>query len=244
MKNIVVLEEAKLHHKVGVVLPAYNEEENIERAVKEFRKYASDVFVADNNSNDKTGELAKKAGAKVFLETRQGYGFALRRGMEEAVKAGADVVILSEPDGTFQARDIEKLLSYINDFDLVLGTRTSKYMIGKGANMGIFLKWGNYFVAKLMQVLYNGPSLTDVGCTMRAVKADALKNIMDKFKVGGSHFSPEMMVLALKEGIRTIEIPLNYGSRIGTSKITGKKMKAFKLGLKMIWLIVSYKFKK
>ncbi len=228
-----------------VVFPAYNEEENIEKAVREFKsnKHVSDVFVVDNNSKDKTNEIAKKAGAKVYLEMQQGYGFALRRGMEEAVKAGADVIILSEPDGTFQGRDIDKLMAYINDFDLVLGTRTSRDMIGKGANMGIFLKWGNYFVAKLMQVLYNGPSLTDVGCTMRAIKVSVLKKIMDKFEVGGSHFSPEMMVLALKSGIKTIEIPLNYGSRIGTSKITGKKMKAFKLGLKMIWLVFSYKFK-
>ena len=227
--------------KVSVVMPAYNEEEYIAKAVKEFSSIpeVDEVIVVNNNSTDRTKELAIKAGAIVVDEEKQGYGYACQRALKEA---SGDLIILVEPDGTFSAHDIEKFLAYSNDFDFVIGSRTSKEMIHEGANMGKFLKWGNWALAKVIEVLFNGPSLTDVGCTYRLIKRDALEKIKDKFTVGGSHFSPEMMILAIKSRIPMIEIPVNYKERKGSSKITGRKWAAFKLGLRMIKLILSYRF--
>ena len=82
-----------------------------------------------------------------------------------------------------------------------------------------------------------------MGCTYRLIKRSALKKIQDKFAVGGSSFSPEMIILAIKNGIKIVEIPVNYKERKGSSKITGEKKKAFKLGLRMEKLIFSYLFK-
>ena len=227
--------------KVSVVMPAYNEEEYIAKAVKEFSSIpeVDEVIVVNNNSTDRTKELAIKAGAIVVDEEKQGYGYACQRALKEA---SGDLIILVEPDGTFSAHDIEKFLAYSNDFDFVIGSRTSKEMIHEGANMGKFLKWGNWALAKMIEVLFNGPSLTDVGCTYRLIKRDALEKIKDKFTVGGSHFSPEMMILAIRSRIPMIEIPVNYKERKGSSKITGRKWAAFKLGLRMIKLILSYRF--
>ena len=227
--------------KVSVVMPAYNEEEYIAKAVKEFSSIpeVDEVIVVNNNSTDRTKELAIRAGAIVVDEEKQGYGYACQRALKEA---SGDLIILVEPDGTFSAHDIEKFLAYSNDFDFVIGSRTSKEMIHEGANMGKFLKWGNWALAKMIEVLFNGPSLTDVGCTYRLIKRDALEKIKDKFTVGGSHFSPEMMILAIKSRIPMIEIPVNYKERKGSSKITGRKWAAFKLGLRMIKLILSYRF--
>jgi len=100
---------------VSVVLPAYNEEQNIHKAVTAFRaiKEIDRIYVIDNNSKDRTAPFAKAAGATVIQETRQGYGWALRRGLAEAE---TDLVILCEPDGTFVAEDVCKLLSYERDF--------------------------------------------------------------------------------------------------------------------------------
>jgi len=228
--------------KVSVVFPAYNEEGNIANAVMDFRreKVVDEVVVVDNNSKDRTSEFAKKAGARVVMEDRQGYGWACRRAMNEAK---GDIIILAEPDGTFSGKDIHKLLAYSGDFDFVLGTRTAKMLVHKGAYMTPFNRWGNWFLGKVIEVLFNGPCLTDVGCTMRLITKDTLKKIEPQFTVGGSHFSPEMMIIALKNRIRTIEVPVNYGARIGTSKITGGDWKAFKLGLVMIRLIISYLFR-
>ncbi len=229
--------------KVSVVMPAYNEEEHIAIAVSDFKSqpYVDEVVVVNNNSRDNTKKLALNAGAIVVDEIRQGYGYACQRAL---VENSGDYIILVEPDGTFSAHDIEKLLAYSNDFDFVIGTRTSKEMIWEGANMGKFLKWGNWTVAKMIELLYNAPSLTDVGCTYRLIKREALLKIKDKFSVGRSHFSPEMMILAIKSEISMIEIPVNYKKRKGESKITGRMWPAFKLGLVMIKLIISYRFMK
>lgn len=226
--------------KVSVVMPAYNEGEFIFEAVRAFRELpvVDEVVVIDNNSRDDTHRQALDAGARVVREERQGYGHACRRALREAA---GDYIILVEPDGTFEAHDVYKFLEYSREFDFVLGTRTSSVLIWEGANMGHFLKWGNWGLGKLIQVLYGGPALTDVGCTYRLIKRQALERIQERFTVGKSHFSPEMMILALQEGIPTIEIPVNYKGRRGTSKITGKKKDAFVLGLRMLWLIFKYK---
>jgi glycosyltransferase involved in cell wall biosynthesis len=228
--------------KISVVLPAYNEAENIAVAVKDFlsASIVDEVIVVDNNSTDGTVQKAKAAGARVIKETRQGYGWANRLGLREA---NGDIIITAEPDGTFVANDIFKLLSYSTEFEAVFGSRTHQDLIGKGAKMNLFLKIGNIFVAKLIQFLYSSTPLTDVGCTMKLIKRSSLKKIQPKFSVGTSHFSPEFMVLCIKNNIKCIEIPVNYRHRIGTSKITVNNWKAFKLGLRMIWLIISYRFR-
>lgn len=229
--------------KVSVVFPAYNEAENIASAVREFLDtgVVDEVIVVDNNSKDGTGKLAKKAGARVVLETRQGYGWANRRGLAEAK---GDLIITAEPDGTFVARDIFKLLTYSDDFEVVFGTRTSKELIWEGAKMNWFLRIGNVFVAKLLEYIHNGPCLTDVGCTLKLIRRPALRKIQPRFRVGTSHFSPEFMIICIRNHLRCVEIPVNYKGRIGNSKITSTNWKAFKLGLRMIWLIISYRFKR
>ena len=126
---------------VSVVFPAYNEEEGIGYAVESFGAIAEvdEVVVVDNNSSDRTAELAAGAGGRVVPESAQGYGNALRRGLAEAT---GDLVILAEPDGTFFAEDVRKLLAYADVADIVLGTRTTREMIWAGANMGFAMRLG------------------------------------------------------------------------------------------------------
>lgn len=227
--------------KISVVIPAYNEEKSISKVVKDFFKsYVDGIIVVDNNSTDRTGELARKAGANVVFEKRKGYGFAIRRGLKEAK---GDIIIVTESDQTFQGKDMMKLLAYIDDADMVLGTRTCMELVNEKANMGLFLRLGNILVAKVLEFSYGNVRLTDVGCTFRAIKRKSLKRIINKFRVGGSHFSPEMILEALKADLKVVEVPVNYGKRVGVGKITSVgKQKAFKVGLKMFWLILSRKF--
>jgi hypothetical protein len=125
---------------------------------------------------------------------------------------------------------------------MVCGTRTTRELIWRQANMGWFLRWGNWIVAKLIQVLYGGPSLTDCGCTLRLTHRAALAQIEGDFTVGGSHFLPEMVIAALKRGVRVIEVPVNYRGRIGESKITGSLKGTLRTGFRMIALIVHRRF--
>jgi glycosyltransferase involved in cell wall biosynthesis len=228
--------------KVSVVFPAYNEELSIRAAVEDFflAGIVDEVLVINNNSRDRTAEEAQKTSARVLLETKQGYGNALRRGLREST---GDILILAEPDGTFIGKDILKLLAYADDFEMVCGTRTTRELIWEEANMGWFLRTGNWFVAKLIQFLYDGPSLSDCGCTLRLIHRSALERIQPQLTVGGSHFLPEMVVLALKHKISIIEVPVNYRGRIGESKITGNIKGVLRTGFRMIGLILSYWFR-
>ncbi|HTG72555.1 MAG TPA: glycosyltransferase family 2 protein [Terriglobia bacterium] len=226
---------------VSIVLPAYNEEAGIREAVETFfaTNLADEVIVVDNNSVDRTVEEALKAKATVIHETTQGYGAALTRGLKEA---SGEYVILAEPDGTFESKDILKLLSYSEDFEMVCGTRTTPELIWVEANMTWFLRFGNIVVAKWMQALHNTCSLSDCGCTMRLVRREALHRFLPYFTVRGSHFLPEMLILARKAGLSMVEVPINYRGRKGTSKITGTFKGTWKTGINMIKLITWYRF--
>src|SRR5262245_25036483 len=194
---------------VSVVMPAYNEEPNIATAVKTFLTIpeVDEVLVINNNSTDQTEDAERTAGARVVEETRQGYGYACRRGL---VEAQADLVVLVEPDGTFRAADLYKFFAYITEFDVVFGSRTSTSCISEGANMWSALRIGNVVVAKLLEYMYNGPCLTDVGCTYKMFTRKALEATKDYFSVGKSHFSPECMILCIRRRLRVVEIPIHY----------------------------------
>jgi hypothetical protein len=110
--------------------------------------------------------------------------------------------------------------------------------------MGWFLRYGNWAVAKYLEYLHNGPCLTDVGCTYKLLSRGVITDLSQFWSVGDSTFSPELMVLAIRRGWRCVEIPVNYGSRAGRSKITGSKRRAFQLGLRMILLIARLRFKR
>jgi glycosyltransferase involved in cell wall biosynthesis len=226
--------------RVSVVFPAYNEEDGIAAAVADFGaiEAVDEVIVVNNNSRDATAERAQRAGARVVDEKRQGYGYALRRGLAEAQ---GEYIVLAEPDGTFMGKDVLKLLSYADDFELVLGTRTTRELIWHGANMGWQLRWGNWIVAKMVQVLFGGPSLSDCGCTLRLVHRATAQRMLPRFTVGSSHFLPEMVCLALLDKARLIEVPVNYRRRVGESKITGSLKTAVRVGLRMIFLTLRYR---
>jgi hypothetical protein len=135
-------------------------------------------------------------------------------------------------------------LTYADEFDVIFGSRTSKTLIWSGAKMNWFLRLGNIFVAKLLEYLYNGPCLTDVGCTMKFIKKNNLHKIRNQFTVKGSHFSPDFMILAIKNKLKCVEIPINYKERVGDSKITSDFWKSFKLGLIYIIFIIKKKYVK
>ncbi len=226
--------------RVSVVFPAYNEQDGIAAAVADFGSIEAvdEVVVVNNNSRDDTASRAAASGARVVDEPRQGYGYALRRGLAEA---NGEYIVLAEPDATFMGKDVLKLLTYADDFDLVLGTRTTRELIWRGANMGWQLRWGNWIVAKFLQVLFSGPSLSDCGCTLRLVHRQTAARMLPRFTVGGSHFLPEMVCLALLDGARLVEVPVNYRRRVGESKITGSLNTALRVGARMMAVIVRYR---
>ncbi len=225
---------------VTVLIPAYNEEETIASVIADFSVHnqVNEVLVVDNNSSDRTKEISLEAGAHVITETRQGYGNAIRRGLEEA---NGDIIIITEADGSFTANDIPKFLEYLKDCDMVIGTRTTRQMIEQGANMRSLVRWGNVFYGKIIEVLWWGqePRFTDVGCTYRALWRNSYIRIKPYLNAPGPEFSPEMIIAMLICRSRVIEIPVTYRRRMGgQSKHSGNFIPLAQNALKMMYLIL------
>ena len=225
---------------VSVILGTYREKDSIRAVIDGFfaTGVVDEVLVVNNNAEEGTAEEVAKTRARQVFEPRQSYGSAYRRGMAEAT---GDLLILAEPDGTFLPRDVFKLLVYGDDCDAVFGTRTTRELIWRGANMGAFLKWGNWAVAKLVEVLFNTSHLSDVGCTYRLLRRDLAQRLAPRFTVDGSHFGPELMLLTIASGARFVEVPVNYLPRVGASSVTGDLRKAVGLGLVMIGFILRFR---
>ncbi len=233
---------------VGII--AYNEAEAIAQLVREFRAQPDvvDVIVVDNNSSDATAKLAQDAGARVVLESKQGYGYACIRALGEgALVQQADVVVLVEGDGTFAPSDLAKFQAYIGQADMVVGTRVVRSLVEDGSQMDYFFTWGNIAVGTLLRLRFWHPqflgaaSISDVGCTYRAIRRQAVDRILPDLIVGGNHFSPHMLLVALYRGLSVIEIPVTLHRRIGVSKGAGRSFWAgLQVGFVMIWHIVTY----
>src|SRR5918998_237897 len=222
---------------VSVVLPTYAERGSIRDVIERFfaTGYVDEVVVVDNNAEPGTREEVARTRARLVAEPRQGYGHATRRGLLEA---RGELVVVSEPDGTFLPEDIVKLLVYSNECDAVFGTRTTRELIWADANMDWLLRWGNWAVAKLIEVLFNTNHRSDVGCTYRVLRRPVAQHVARNMRVGGSHAGVEIMLLVITSGARYVEVPLNYLPRVGVSSVTGKRVVAVRVGLRMIELML------
>jgi len=227
-------------NSVSVVLPTYNDKDSIRSVIRGFEAIGvvDEIIVVNNNAAAGTSEEVAPTSAREVVETRQGYGAAIRRGLAEAT---GGLVCVCEPDGTFDPDDLLKLLAYSEDSPFVVGSRTVSTFIWDGANMGWFLQFGNWTVAKLIEVLFNTTSLSDVGCTFRILNRDLVGKIDDQFEEFGSAFGLEMLLLAIGMHVRVVQIPVNYRPRVGESSVTGDFRKTLKLGGKMISMVLAAK---
>jgi glycosyltransferase involved in cell wall biosynthesis len=227
--------------RVAVIFPTYNEKDSIRAAIHDYfaTGLVDEILVVNNNAAPGTSEEVADTGAREIFEPRQGYGQALLCGIDHC---DADLVILSEPDGTFSGYDVLKLLAYSDDKPVVFGTRTSREFIWAGANMGKFLKWGNWAVAKMVELAFNTTILTDMGCTKRLFHREALDLIRPCLNIPGSHFGTQLLMEVVAHRIPFVEIPVNYRSRVGRSAVTGSFWRALAVGLRMIDLVLKYRF--
>jgi glycosyltransferase involved in cell wall biosynthesis len=230
------------NQKVSLVIPTYREKNSIRDCILRF-KYTGlidEIIVVDNNAESGTFESIIDLNIRIIKEIKQGYGSALKRGLANVT---GDLIVLCEPDGTFFPEDLIKLLVYSQECNVVFGSRTVQTFIWKNANMGSFLRWGNWFVAKLLEVLYNTSYMSDVGCTFRLFDSKVGGFILNKKLSDKSSFGLEMQVEVVKsKKFSYVQIPIRYGPRIGESTITGDFGKSISLGLRMIKIIIVKRF--
>lgn len=227
---------------VSVVLPTYNEKDSIAETIRAFDKLGvvDDILVVNNNAAEGTSDEVAMTTAREVLEPRQGYGAAIRRGLAEV---DTDLICICEPDGTFNPRDLMKLLPFTEECDFVVGSRTVSNFIWDGANMGWFLQWGNWAVAKAIEVLFNTSYLSDVGCTFRVISNSLVPGQLRDARVDGSSYGLEMLMLAVVARDTIVQVPVNYHPRIGTSAVTGDTRNAIRLGLGMLWMVLAMRLR-
>lgn len=223
--------------KMSLVMPTYREKDSIRHCVLMFLE--TDVFdeiiIVDNNAEEGTLDALSGLNVIVIQEKRQGYGAAIKKGLRQA---SGDIVILCEPDGTFTPRDVFKLLPFSMECDVVFGSRTVQTFIWGDANMGWFLRWGNWAVAKYLEILFNTSYMSDVGCTFRLLNRKSVNFINALSLSDKSSYGLEIQVAVVKsKQLKYVQIPVNYGTRVGESTITGEVSKSIKLGLRMILII-------
>ncbi len=216
--------------KVSVVMATYQERYSIRRVIEEFfaTGMVDELIVVNNNAEPGTKEEIEKTKAKMAYETKQGYGYAFRRGIKEA---DGDYILLCEPDFTFSGKDLEKFLSYAQDFEVVLGCRTNSSTLGKGSAMTPLRRIGNVAYAKILEILFGTKTITDIGCTYKLFHRTALRKIEQQLKATDSLFATELILLVVKNDISFVEIPITYRARIGHSTIIHEWY---------VWIVWSY----
>jgi glycosyltransferase involved in cell wall biosynthesis len=224
---------------VKVIIPAYNEEDAIEKVIREIPKeIVSEVVVVNNGSTDNTENTARQAGATVLNEPVAGYGRACLKGMEYLAqsKPTPDIVVFLDGDYSDYPEEISKLLAPIleNKADLVIGSRALGNK--ERGSMTIQQVFGNWLATRLLKIIYR-VKFTDLG-PFRAIKYEKLValNMLDK----NYGWTVEMQLKAAKIGLRCVEVPVRYRKRIGVSKVSGTVKGTVMAGYKIITTIFKY----
>jgi glycosyltransferase involved in cell wall biosynthesis len=225
---------------IAVIVPAMNEADAIARVIADIPAgIAEEIVVVNNNSSDATPEIARRCGATVIDEPRQGYGFACMRGVDylAARMAKPDIVIFLDADYSDYPGEMEELIRPIvrRNYDLVIGCRSvSKRDRGI---MPVQQIWGNWLATTLIKLLY-GVKFNDLG-PFRAIKFDVLIELnMTDCTYG---WPVEMQLKSIKRGLRICEVPVSYRARIGKSKISGTVRGTFLAGYRIISTIIKYR---
>lgn len=196
--------------EISVVIPCYNEEKNIEKCIQKsfsaFEKLGieGEVIVVDNNSTDKSSEIAKNSGAKVVFCEQVGYGNALRCGFKAA---SGKYIIMGDGDDSYDFSEIPEFYFEITtkNVDMITGTRL-KGTIHKGAMPFLHRYLGTPVLTFILNLLYK-TKISDSQCGMRMFKRDCLDKI--EFKTTGMEFASELFVQFAKHNFSIKEIPIH-----------------------------------
>jgi glycosyltransferase involved in cell wall biosynthesis len=204
---------------VSVVIPCLNEEENVTSCVRgaidalESGGLSGEVIVVDNDSDDRSAELAAAAGARVIVEPRRGYGSAYLAGF---AAARGTYIVMADADLTY---DFGEIPSFIRELqsgaELVMGNRMGN--IKPGAMPWLHRYIGNPLLTGLLNLFFR-TGVRDAHCGMRALRRDVLDRL--DLRTTGMEFASEMVIRAAKQHLAITEVDIEYHPRGGESKLS------------------------
>ena len=204
---------------ISVVMPCLNEEDSIAICVQKAKEwlersgYRGEVLVVDNGSTDRSRELALAAGARVIEEPRRGYGRAYLTGIPQAQ---GKYIIMGDCDDTYDFTNLEPLIAPLRDgYDLVVGNRYAGG-IRPGAMTWSHRYIGTPVITFLLRT-FTGARLGDSQCGLRAFTREAYQRL--GLHSTGMEFASEMILKAMRRGLRVAEVPIPYFPRVGEAKL-------------------------
>jgi glycosyltransferase involved in cell wall biosynthesis len=223
---------------IDVIIPAYNEEKSIPKVIAEIPKIVRHIVVANNNSTDRTGEVAKAAGAEVVFEPQKGYGKACLTAMDwiKRQPTQPDIVVFLDGDYSDYPEEMRDLVQPILDgkYDMVIGSRALGQR--ESGSMTLPQVFGNWLATTMMKYI-QGAKFSDLG----PFRAIVWKKLLDLNMVDQNFgWTIEMQIKAHKAGLRYSEVPVNYRKRIGVSKVSGTVKGVIGAGYKIIFTIFRY----
>lgn len=221
---------------VAIIIPALNEERGIGMVLKDIPPgIAPQVVVVDNGSSDRTSEIAAQAGAQVIRELDRGYGAACLAGID-ALTSEIAIVVFMDGDYSDHPEGLPRLIQPILDgiADFVLGTRLLNPR--SAGSLTFPQRFGNRLASALMRYFW-GCRYTDLG-PFRAIRRTSLEMLSMSDRNYG--WTIEMQIKAAISRLRTLEVPVPYRARIGTSKVSGTFKGAILAGCKILFTIFRY----
>lgn len=211
--------------RIAVILPCYNEGKAIAAVVSDFRDALPEavIYVFDNNSTDETAVEAARAGAVIRTEPRQGKGFVVRSAFAEVE---ADIFVMADGDGTYDAAMAPALVEALvsQHLDMVVGTRRT---VGEAAYRSGHRLGNRVFNALVARSF--GSKFTDVFSGYRVFSRSFVKSF--PALAAGFETESEMTIHAIQLGLRTAEIPADYGDRV---EGTESKLRTYSDGFKIL----------
>jgi len=198
---------------ISLVIPCYNEEEGLRQLLPKIPHIVDEVLIVDNASTDNTARVARELGARVVEEKMKGYGRAYKTGFKNAT---GDIIITMDGDGTYPPESITLLLYILfeEDVDFISARRWRSKSLQRKSPIRIF---GNIILSFTMAALYLC-YIVDSQSGMWVFKKNVLPNL--KLSSDGMALSEEIKIEAFaNKNIKTLEIPIYYGERVGTSKL-------------------------
>lgn len=224
---------------IDVIIPAFNEADAIGLVLDEIPKeWVRNIVVSNNNSSDRTGEVAKEHGAIVVFQPLPGYGNACLKAMafiaQQEVKP--DIIVFLDGDHSDHPQQLTEVVKPILDgeADMVIGSRA----LGKSESGSLTPQqvFGNWLATRLLKVFY-GVKFTDLG-PFRAIRYDSLLAL--EMKDPNYGWTVEMQIKAAKQKLRCAEVPVDYRVRIGQSKVSGTVKGTIGAGYKIIMTLFKY----
>lgn len=218
--------------KIAVLIPCYNESKTVGKVVKDYKKALpdADIYVYDNNSTDKTDEIARQAGAIVKYEYKQGKGNVIRSMFRDI---DADCYLMIDGDDTYPSENAKEMCDLILNAraDMVIGDRLSSTYFTE--NKRPFHNLGNKMVRLLINKLFNN-NVKDIMTGYRAFSYEFVKSFPVLSK--GFEIETEMTIHAVDKNFKLVEVPVTYRDRPEGSE---SKLNTYSDGFKVLKTIAT-----